>query len=442
MLNNWQRAEFVPLKYSLLVMWCTLLIFLLGPINWFTEWTLSEYTTIFLLIAYFTAFALGYLLRSHRSHQATVKKIITAQQDEAANSTWRKIINVTIFINLVLVFCNALLYSSTASLSELFDKAAEGLVAPGSIYYEKDASSRNNSIIVWITLLYSPLMYITTVASIYFFRSLSKLRKVCVLATFVIEITRWLSIGTNKGLFDIVLLFITYFLILKIQFHCQPPEKRKERKKKIRKLSIIVVVSVVLFFLFFNFAVSSRTAGKYNPEHFKDFPYNLVPQNLRFFVEKAVSYLVQGYSNMNKIIKNCDFQWTFGIGNSRFLMQITEQVFGIDLTASTYPYQLAAYGVHPLVSWHSAYSWFASDLTFWGVIFLMFFAGYYMCSLVDDIITKADPISMTLFYLMIMMVSNASCTNYVLAYSNSFVAFTALFFIRFLRVKRIRFVIR
>ena len=144
---------------------------------------------------------------------------------------------------------------------------------------------------------------------------------------------------------------------------------------------------------------------------------------------------------MEKIIENCEFQWTFGAGNSRFLMDALEKL-GIFLEERTYPYQLAQYNVDPLASWHSAYAWFASDLTFVGVIFLMFAAGHYMCGLARDVITKEDPVAMALLYLMIMMVTNASCTNYVLAYTNGFLGFWGLFILRIIQKKRIRFLIR
>ena len=204
-------------------------------------------------------------------------------------------------------------------------------------------------------------------------------------------------------------------------------------KKTLRHVLLVVSISLVAFLAFFGTAISARVGGVYHKEYFDVFPYNQLPVELRFFVEKFDSYLTQGYNNFILIVQNCEFKWTFGIGNSRFMMQIFDSVFGIDLTARTYPYQLEFFGVDPLVSWHTAYGWFASDLTIFGIIPFMIFVGYFTSGLVKEVIANRDPISMTLLYMMLLSIINASCTNYILAYSGSFVPFVALIILRWCR---------
>lgn len=437
MRGSLRKAEYLPLKFSLLVMWLTLLIYLFGPICWIQEWDAAEYITILLLVSYFTAFAIGYLVRSRYSSKNSVNYVNLAN-----TVTWRRFLKYTIYINLAVVIANAVIYSEITSISALLSKAIKGIVSPATVYYAKNASSRSGSIIVGLILLYSPMMYITNVLSVFSFNQLSFPQKACVVATFVFEIARWLAIGTNKGLFDIVLLFVSYYIVILMLYKGREEERNRQNKKRLLRIGLIVVIAFVLFFAFFGTAISDRVGGKYNVENYTNFPYNLIPEGLRFFVDKADSYLVQGYDNLEKIIENCEFQWTFGAGNSRFLMQAIDLVLGVDLTSRTYPYQLKSYGVDPLASWHSAYAWFASDITFVGVIVLMFIAGYYMRGLVDDIILSVDPIAMTLLYFMILMITNASCTNYVLSVSNSFIGFWSLVIVRFLQKKGKRIVFR
>ena len=439
MQNQWKKAENIPLKYAMLVMWATLFMYLFGPIRWIKEWNFAEVATILLLIAYFAAFAYGYYVYGYiRPKRVSTKK---EKYSIASSVQWTKILRVTIYINLALTVGNALLYSSVTSVSGLINKAIAGLISPSSVYYGKEATSRAGSLIVWITFFYSPMMYITNVLSIWRFKSLTKVQKVCVVLTLMIEMLRWLSIGTNKGLFDIVLLFVTYYLMIRMQFYGRETEHTKKNRRRILRVMLAVFILAILFFSFFGAAISSRVGGRYNEANYANFPYNLVPEGLRFLLDKVDSYLVQGYDNMEKIIENCEFQWTFGVGNSRFLMDSIEKLTKIDLSSRTYPYQLEAYGIDPLASWHSAYAWFASDLSFVGVIGLMFAAGYFMCALSGEVINQEDPISMALLYLMIMMVTNASCTNYILAYTNGFAGFWVLFVWRILRKKRVKFII-
>lgn len=422
------KAEYLPLWFSMLVMWFTLFIYVAGPIRWIDKWNFAEIITILLLICYFVAFAAGYLLRS--------KRLSCSEQtlsDLTEHVNWKKFLSISIWINLFLTVSNAQIYSSTTDIFSLFGQAIKGLTSPDEVYFAKDASSRMGNVVVWLTLLYSPAMYITWLLSVCKFNVLEKKEKIAVVFTLAVELARWLSIGTNKGLFDIVLLFVAFYLILCMHYLGRMDFKTEANRRLIKRITIVVLVALVLFFAFFGMAISARVSGQYNDANYANFPYSLVPKGLRFLVDKASNYLVQGYNNMEKIIENCEFKWTFGLGNSRFLMQIFDKLVGIDLTERTYPYQLEAYGVNPLASWHSAYSWFASDLTFAGVIVLMFFAGFYMCGLTYDVIYKKDPVAMALLYLMVLMVVNASCTNYVLAYTNGFVGFWGLFAIRWLQ---------
>ena len=60
------KAEYLPLWFSMLVMWLTLFIYIAGPVRWIDKWDVFELITILLLALYFIAFAVGYLVRSKR----------------------------------------------------------------------------------------------------------------------------------------------------------------------------------------------------------------------------------------------------------------------------------------------------------------------------------------------------------------------------------------
>lgn len=423
------KAQFLPLKISLLVMFGSLIFFLLGPIPWTENDNFIAYFVIALLILYFLAFTFGYYARTPKNGII----IINHQEIEYNELKILNMLKYTLFLNLIFTVLLALIYSNTSSLSGLINKMIQGLFAPSEAYYMKDTSSRSGSIIVWFSLLYSPWLYITKVLGLYYFKELKLYQKILYISALVVEVMRWLAVGTNKGLFDIVVLLLFYYILLRMKLLSDDEERTNKLKKTLRRIFLVVTISAVAFFMFFGTAISARVGGAYHEEYFSSFPYNQLPVGLRFFVEKFDSYLTQGYKNFILIVQNCEFKWTFGIGNSRFLMQIFNSLFGIDLTSRTYPYQLASFGVDPLASWHTAYGWFASDFTIIGIIPFMFFVGYYTSGLAKEVIANGDPVSMTLLYMMILSIVNASCTNYILAYSGSFIPFIALHILRWCR---------
>ena len=431
-----KKAIMYPLKISLIVMFFTVFVYLFGPIKWIDSDNIYEIICILLIVSYILSFAFGYYLTAKKKLKLVYQK--NDINNYCDHLKWIKILSITIFINLILTIGEAFIYADVTSIGSLWSKMIQGLFSPSSVYYSKDASSRADSIIVWISFFYSPLMYVTNVLSLYFFRRLKIYQKCIVITTFAIETMRWLAVGTNKGLFDIVLLFVSIYIIKRTQANTyQNKYKNKMARKKTRRMLVLILILIFAFFTFFTTAISSRVNGEYSEENFQSFPYNLIPENYRLFVEKFDSYLVQGYDNFEKIIENCSFNWTYGFGNSRFLSSVIDRIFNVDITSQTYPYQLQNYGVDPLISWHSAYAWFASDLTFGGIIILMFLAGKLLASLTADIIRNHNPISMALFYLMILAVFNASCTNYVLAFTNGFMGFWSLLVIYGLYTKGI-----
>ena len=62
-------------------------------------------------------------------------------------------------------------------------------------------------------------MYVTEVYAMFMFKKLKNSLKVCYLLTLAIEVMRWLAVGTNRGLFDIVLLLLYGVLINRVKFY-------------------------------------------------------------------------------------------------------------------------------------------------------------------------------------------------------------------------------
>ena len=108
---------------------------------------------------------------------------------------------------------------------------------------------------------------------------------------------------------------------------------------------------------------------------------------------------------------------------------------GLDLSVLTYQTRICATGLVAPGAFQSAFAYFANDLSFVGVIFLMLICGYYLCTVLKEAIVDEDPISITLIYMLFLGILNISCLNYMLAFSNMFVGFWGLFLVRIIKRK-------
>ncbi len=421
-----KKVLMFPVRFAVLYMVGTLFVYLLGPIDYHKGWDWYEFLGVGLVSLYILALYCGF--RQGVFHRKEIDRESAAAIQKHNVDGMLKVIGVFMIVDFLVTMLNALLYVGVGSLSELLSAVLKGLSDPAGSYYGKDSSSRAGNILVYITILLQPILFVSRVYSLLLWKKIKPLLRVLCVCTILVEACRWLAIGTNKGLFDIVMLIVSIFLIKSLN-----GKYNGTYKKMNKKVLLAIAVLVVLFLWFFSYAISSRIGGAYNHDAFAQFPYNLIPESMRVLVEKVDSYLTQGYFNMIACIEKCEWKPTFFIGNSRFLMDMLNRFTGIDITGNTYPYQLEEFGVNALASWHTAYAWWASDFSFIGVVAVMYFIGQFWGAISYESIVELNPVSCTLFYMVFLGVVFASCNNCVLAYSSMWFGCVGLIVFRFFR---------
>jgi len=113
------------------------------------------------------------------------------------------------------------------------------------------------------------------------------------------------------------------------------------------------------------------------------------------------------------------------------LSSYLEQYFGLkNMIDLTYPIRMETYFGWPgMMFWPSAFAWWASDITFPGVIILMFFIGRLYCLCFKEAYLYSNPISMTLMaYLTILLVFLPD-NNQIFQTRHSFVTTVVLLFV-------------
>ncbi len=102
--------------------------------------------------------------------------------------------------------------------------------------------------------------------------------------------------------------------------------------------------------------------------------FSIVPQSLWPTYLMVVSYMTQGYYHMSFAF-DLDFRSTGLLGNNPALISLAG-AFGISVWEDSYMHRLNERGIDEFGMWHSAYTWWASDVSFYGVPIVLFLLGY------------------------------------------------------------------
>ncbi len=153
-------------------------------------------------------------------------------------------------------------------------------------------------------------------------------------------------------------------------------------------------------------------------------------QKLNNFWISFSSYLTQGYYGMSQAL-TLDWVPMYGAGNSMFLVNIiSNNIYDID--QFTYQTRLEPYGWDSDVNWHSMYTWIANDVSFYGVIPVMFLIGLLFGMMFKDAIVHGNPFAKASIFFFILMMVFIPCNNQVAQSNENLCAFLLLIVLWFL----------
>jgi hypothetical protein len=118
----------------------------------------------------------------------------------------------------------------------------------------------------------------------------------------------------------------------------------------------------------------------------------IIPRSLQPTYINVLWYLGGGSYHASFAL-DLDFKPTLFVGSNPSLIGLAA-IFGIDVWNDTYMHRLqVARGIDELGVWHSAYTWYANDVSFAGVPFVLFGMAYLFGfswgrSLQDDFLSK------------------------------------------------------
>lgn len=441
-----KKIIYKPLIYAEFYLIFIAFLFWAGPIKWEIH---NSYLFLCLIALYYVLFAVGFTL-SIKSHDTSIEYC-------HSETIVLKFLNRIIILNFIILLFMVVRYIglSSFSLSGIIESATQAMIDPGGAYKSNLANDTKygGSLLTHIYVLLSPILYPILPLSLFYFGKLNKLNKILVILTIIFETLRWISIGTNKGIFDLFIMFsVIIFLKINIKlYHNKEKDSAKKKNSSINSTKFIVIILLlVLCVCYFGNNVSSRLSGTrevdltnfeqieggghYNPKSIISIVF---PDRMQGVLYIFDSYLTQGYY-ATSIALSEPFTPMFGVGNSMFLIANLDSMLDINLLEYSYQKKLEKYGIDRFVNWHSFYTWVANDISFIGVIFIMFLLGYYFASLYKSILKFNNPIAICLFIMCVQLIFYIPANNQIFAQPISFMAFVFLTIFWILRKYRFR----
>jgi hypothetical protein len=278
----------------------------------------------------------------------------------------------------------------------------------------------------FVTFFYLPIGF-------WYGRKMTRPMKLVLLSGLFFDLLFWLNQGTTKGIGDIVICYFSVFVLKRAII---------SRKKSIRWGQWGAIGLGILFFLFFSISQYQRlkfmgVKADSNTliASFREFAdirndgflnKNLEPV-LRVGVILSSTYLTHGYYGLAGCLK-LPFEWTYGLGFSRAAMDYGEQYFGLNrIWEKHYLFRNEMTTGWPSGGcWSTAFPWFASDVTFFGVPLILLLIGMLIANAVCKVLYYQDPISLALIWQLAILVIYLPANNQIFQSRQSLLGSLAL----------------
>ena len=243
-----------------------------------------------------------------------------------------------------------------------------------------------------------------------------------------LNVILWLSVGTNKGIGDIVVILFWALLI-------------RNPNNVFKKICFIAVPLGLLFLIFF----TQGQIDRHNKENVQDTLYfftevgadrnNLIVRFLPLFAKEGaiafISYWVQGYNGL-ALCLNEPYVPTFGLGNSMFTATYADKYIGTDIARTTYPARSEkTTGWESGKQWNTIFPWLASDVTFPGSVFVIGIFSFLFALSWADSLHIHNPYALSMFMQFVIMFTYISANNQILQSGEGYFGFIETLFLWF-----------
>lgn len=427
-MQNNKHQPYIPLYLVIGFNVFTFLAFITAPFDWSKGNPLV--VAFYLLINYFFIIA-GYRLGVRKGSK---KMIFT--RPVLAESSKQVIGGVFIFYSLTFLIKYAyLLRFPVFDISGMFSYLTIGFFDP-QLGYNLSVHDVRPHTVSWF--LFTVISIVNQVFFVFGFISWKKLKfslKLVFVFFILIEVYYWLGRGTGFGIITLLTTLVACILA----------------QMRLSRIKLRTAFAFLFLFLVgigtFGYLKNLRAGGQeiainnFNqnsaPVDINHASLKLIPKSFTQTYMHSVSYLTQGYYHLGLAMSYCSFSSTYFFGNNPASLNIAS-TFGNDLWQDTYMHKLyLSQGIDDYGKWHSAYVWYANDVSFFGVPLVLCLISYFTAFAYMIAIRYNDLLSKIIFVIFINMLLYLFANNSYLSFH--FYSLTFLFTIwYFSRVKSLK----
>lgn len=421
----------IPIRIAILYSLLTVLLYVFGPYSYPNHNRLPLYIFLFVCnLGMWIGFVLG------------TNKPINPNVSCARTISISRMLSILFWISLII--CIPKFMMSTGIYSNIFSNIFYRVTVYSEMAreYYMDRQVLTNVTGIWkiiniIVVLLSPFYWAYLSLSMLFWSRLSFFKKCFTILIYIIYVGQYLCTGTNVGVFNFIVLLGVVFLIRRYQ---NIAINRNKSSRHIVLVIITVFIVFAAFLSFFNITMGSRSGTAYGlasssfvcneecPVNKKSLLYRITPESMRPLLLTTTSYVAKPYGALSFAF-DMKFQPTFGVGYSWFLLDnVPASSF---LWDRTYPKQLEkTYQYSSWINWHTAYTWFANDVSWFGVPIVLFFLFWIFGHSWKRFVVTGDLLDFLMFMLFVRFILFISMNNQVFQQSDSLFAFWGIVFLR------------
>lgn len=435
-----KKVIWLPIRIVIIFLASTLALYFISPNRWPTN---NPFVLVLYNALVFSSILLGFYHGKKKYNiEFNSENYIVVQPH---SDLLKRYINKLLILNVVFIYPRFILRIGKGfmSIEEIAQLVVVGFFSPEAAYADKSINvalefQTFSNPIVFIAFIISPLLFLTIPISIFLWNDLKRSQRIMLSIIILSDILTYLAIGTNKGIFDYIIMlpFIIYARHHSIN-------KINNRGRLSRWSVVTLVIFAALAFSYFTKNIIGRTGDQfgYNSVTKKNPDPNapllkILPEWLEDGYISLDSYLTQGYYALDKCF-SLDFKACYGVGHSEMLTAITEKYLGKGtIRERTYQYRLQmATGYPQYQKWHTFYVSMANDLSFWGVLPFLFLLSSLFAKVWLDVLLRQNLFAVGLFPLFLVMYFYLGANNQVLGFGGqSFIFWVLLAF--FLQTRR------
>jgi hypothetical protein len=419
-----KKVRLFPILFFEIYLTFTVVLFAFGPWPWPVENPEKLYS--FLVLAQVALF-LGYLHGIQTKPRGYFGK-------------WRieSIVKLSIAINILMII--PMMYIRGGGQMNLL----ESLIDPGRVYNESRERALNLSytvnLVEYVNVVVSPIKWAIVPLAFFYWRRLSNIVRIGCLISVIGSILPYIVSGTNKGIFDAIILFPWLVVAAKLgpvhKIRSMIASKRKANHRIPLKTLAFSVLLLFLAIVFFFVGQKGRSSTDDSAEMDWQLGIRADPENIylrhfsplgSFAAVKLISYVTQGYYGLSVCLEE-PYVPMWGVGNSIFYTWVASRlVNNPEMLKLDYPSRAEHRGWDSRVRWASIYPWIASDFSFPGTILVVFFVGRLLALSWLDVLKKENPFAIIIFSFFVIMLMYFPANNQVMQTSDTAFAFTVTF---------------